>query len=340
MTVPQGYDAARGVAAFLERAARGKIAVAGNDRKTYLHAMLTNDIAGLQAGAGCYAAYLTPQGRMITDLRVFEVGDLTLLELRAEETPAVLEKLDAFVFTEDVKLGDLTEAFAELRVVGPSAAAVVAAVLGRDASPGGPSADDLAAWGEFRNARASFEGEMVLVAATRELGLPGFDLFIERAHSGRVAEALAQAGAAPMSEDATESLRIEAGRPRFGADMDAETIPLEAGIEDRAISFTKGCYPGQEVIIRVVHRGGGRVVKRLVGLTVSSDAVPAAGEAVYAGDKEVGKIRSAVWSPALDRPIALAYAHREFIEPGTELRLGRSGSVVVTALPFVGYEQA
>jgi glycine cleavage system aminomethyltransferase T len=129
MTVLEGYDAARRGAAFFERDARGKIAVAGSDRKAYLHAMLTNDIATLQPGAGCYAAYLTPQGRMITDVRVFEVGDMTLLELRAAEAPTVLEKLDAFIFTEDVKLGDLTDVFAELCSVGPSAAAVVAAVL-------------------------------------------------------------------------------------------------------------------------------------------------------------------------------------------------------------------
>jgi len=344
MTVPQGYDAARRGAACLERGARGKIAVAGSDRKTYLHAMLTNEIATLEPGTGCYAAYLTPQGRMITDVRVFEVGDMTLLELRAGEVPAVLERLDAFVFTEDVKLGDLTAVFAEIRVAGPSAASVVAAALGRGAPAGtAPSAEDLAAWPEFRNARVNFEGETALLVATRELGVPGFDLFVERAHGGRLAGALAEAGAARLSEEAAEVLRIEAGTPLFGADMDAETIPLEAGIEGRAISFTKGCYPGQEVIIRVVHRGGGRVAKRLVGLTIAGNETPAAGETLRAGDREVGKIRSAAWSPALGRPVALAYAHRDFTEPGTELRVERGGatlSATVTSLPFVALAPA
>jgi folate-binding protein YgfZ len=333
MTVPQGYDAAHRGAAFLDRGARGKIAVAGVDRKTYLHAMLTNDIATLQPGTGCYAAFLTPQGRMITDLRVLEVGDLALLELRAEEAPVLIERLDAFVFTEDVKLGDLTGAFGELRVAGPSAARVVADVLGRGGASA-PTVEDLDAWAEFRNARASFEGEMVLVAATRELGLPGFDLFVERAHAGRLAGALAEAGAEAMSGDASEALRIEAGIPRFGLDMDSETIPLEAGIEGRAISFTKGCYPGQEVIIRVVHRGGGRVARRLVGVTVAGDTVPAAGTVLQAGEKEVGKVRSAAWSPALGKPIALAYVHRDYTEPGTALQVGQAAAIV-TALPFV-----
>jgi folate-binding protein YgfZ len=270
---------------------------------------------------------------MITDLRVFEVGDMALLELRAEEAAALLEKLDAFVFTEDVKLGDLSEAFAEIRVAGPSAARVVSAVLGRGGVPA-LSADDLAAWGEFRNARASFDGQVVLVAATRELGVPGFDLFVERQNAARLAVALQEAGAAAMSEDAAEALRIEAGIPRFGVDMDADTIPLEAGIEGRAISFTKGCYPGQEVIIRVVHRGGGRVAKRLVGLALAGEGVPAAGTPLRAGEKEVGKIRSAAWSPALSRPLALAYVHRDFTEPGTELAAAGT-TAVVTKLPFV-----
>ncbi len=340
MTVLEGYDAARRGAAFFAREARGKIAVAGADRKTYLHAMLTNDIATLQPGAGCYAAYLTPQGRMITDLRVLEVGDMLLLELRAAEVPTVLEKLDAFVFTEDVKLGDLTDVFAELRIVGPSAAAMVAAVLGRGLPPGAAalSADDLAGWTEFRNARASFEGDMVLLVSSRELGVPGFDLFVERPHAGRLAQALATEGAEPLSDAAAETLRIEAGTPLFGVDMDGETIPLEAGIEGRAISFTKGCYPGQEVIVRVVHRGGGRVAKRLVGLAVAAGGVPAAGDLLHAGDREVGKVRSAAWSPAAGRPIALAYAHRDFTEAGTELRIGQAGSGLVSALPFVASE--
>jgi folate-binding protein YgfZ len=175
---------------------------------------------------------------------------------------------------------------------------------------------------------------MVLLVATRELGVPGFDLLVEHAYAGRLVDALGAAGVERMSDQAAEVLRLEAGTPLFGVDMDAETIPLEAGIEGRAISFTKGCYPGQEVIVRVVHRGGGRVARRLVGLTIAGDQTPPAGEALRAGDREVGKIRSAAWSPSLGRPIALAYAHRDFTEPGTELRVGNA-TAIVTALPFV-----
>lgn len=339
MTAPQGYDAARGRAAFLARPGRGKIAVAGGDRKSYLHAMLTNDIATLPAGGGCYAAYLTPQGRMITDLRVFEVGDMTLLELRAAETPALLQKLDQFVFTEDVRLGDLTEAFDEIRLVGPESARVVGAVL---AGPGGTGVGqtagvDLATWPEFRNARMTFGGEVVLLAASRDLGVPGFDLFVEPAHSARLSEALAANGAELLSAEAAEALRIEAGVPLFGSDLDPETIPLEAGIEGKAISFTKGCYPGQEVIIRIVHRGHGRVARRLVGLRLPGDLVPAAGDTVRAGETQVGRVTSAVWSPASGMPVALGYVGRDFTQPGTALTVLHAGGEIaasVAALPF------
>jgi folate-binding protein YgfZ len=338
MIVPQGYDAARARAAFLPRPGRGKIAVAGADRKSYLHAMLTNDIATLEAGAGCYAAYLTPQGRMITDLRVFEVGDLLLLELAGEQAGGLLQKLDAFVFTEDVKLGDLTLAFDEVRLVGPDAPQVAARVLGGQEAATRLSAEELAAWPEYRNARAAFQGAMVLLAASHELGLPGFDFFIEPADTGRLLQALAEAGAESLSEEAAEALRIEAGLPLFGADLDTTTIPLEAGIEDRAISFTKGCYPGQEVIVRVVHRGHGRVARRLVGLTVPGDVLPSSGDTLRAGDREAGRVTSVAWSPSLGVPVALAYVGRDFAEPGTLVHVDHGGAplpATVARLPFI-----
>ena len=339
MTIPVGYDAARGGAAFLVRAGRGKLAVAGSDRKTYLHAMLTNDILALQPGTGCYAAYLTPQGRMISDVRVFEIGDLALLEMRAAEAPVVLAKLDQFVFTEDVKLGDLGEAFEEIRVAGPGAPRVVAAVLGGERREAGapPAEEELAGWPEFQNVRASLGGEMVLVTANRELGVPCFDLFVEHPQAARLAEAIAAAGAVPLSEEAAETLRIEAGSFAFGSDMDSDTIPLEAGIEGRAISLTKGCYPGQEVIVRVLHRGHGRVARRLCGLECEGTGVPAAGDPLRSGERDAGRVTSAAWSPLLERPIALAWVQRDFVAAGTELTVVHGGEALaakVAALPF------
>src|SRR6478736_9132203 len=137
-----------------------------------------------------------------------------------------------------------------------------------------------------------------------------------------------------MDETTAETLRIETGVPRFGRDMDEETIPLEAGIESRAISMTKGCYVGQEVIVRVLHRGHGRVARKLVGLKIDGDAVPAAGASVMSGDRVAGEVTSGVRSPALGGPIALAYVQRDFIAPGTALSVNGAGATVTT-LPFV-----
>ena len=122
--------------------------------------------------------------------------------------------------------------------------------------------------------------------------------------------------------------------PLFRRDMDEDTIPLEAGIESRAISFTKGCYVGQEVVIRVLHRGHGRVARKLVGLLLDGQQVPAPGAMIRSGDREIGQVTSSTASPALKRPIALAYVHRDFFEPGTKVTVGEQ-SAAVTALPFV-----
>ncbi len=331
-----GYLAAREGAAVFDRSARGKIAVAGADRRAYLHAMLTNDVSSLQGGGGCYAAYLTPQGRMIADMVVLDLGDMLLLDLDRSVTADVLSRLDQFVFSEDVKLGDLSDAFGKLVVAGPGAAAIVATVL-ESAGGGALAASDLSGWPPFRNLRASFRGQVIVVAASDDLGVSALELYVERPYVDQLAPALAAGGAAKADEEAWETLRVEAGRPAFGSDMDATTIPLEAGIESRAISFSKGCYPGQEVVIRVVHRGHGRIARRIVGLVVDGADVPVAGDALRSGDREAGKITSAAWSPLVGAPIALAMVQRDFFEPGTGLTVLRRDHALkarVVELPF------
>lgn len=333
-----GYRAANESAAVFDRSDRGKIAVAGADRRAYLHAMLTNDVASLQAGCGCYAAYLTPQGRMIADMVVLELGDMLLVDLDRSVTAAVLSRLDEFVFSEDVKFGDLSDAFGTLVVIGPRAASIVASVVGGSAQAGA-TADDLALWPSFHNMRASFRGQMVLLAASQDAGVAGFDLYIERPYVDKLLLALVAGGAMPAVRADWEVLRVEAARPAFGADMDGETIPLEAGIESRAISFTKGCYPGQEVVIRVLHRGHGRVARRIAGLVVNGAEVPSAGDLLLAGDRDAGRVTSAVRSPRFGGPIALAMVYRDFLEAGTELAIQHGDTTLaarVVTLPFCG----
>jgi len=322
------YAAARQRAAFVDRSDRGRIVVSGSERGSYLHGLLTNDTAALRAGSGCYAAYLTAQGRMITDLYVYELGDVILLMMESGVKDAVMAKLDQFIFSEDVQLGDVTASFAQIAVVGPRAGAAVAAAVGTI------GADALAALPEHGNLRTDWRGGAAIVTRITDLGVPGFDVYIERAQADALKSALIANDAAEMDEATAETLRMETGVPRFGRDMDEETIPLEAGIESRAISFTKGCYVGQEVIIRVLHRGHGRVARKLVGLTIDGSDVPPPGARIMSGEREIGEVTSSTISPALERPIALGYVHRDFVEPGTRVTID-SINARVTALPFV-----
>jgi len=324
---PAAYAAARNGAGLLDRSDRGRIAVSGKDRASYLQGLLTNDVAALQPGQGCYAAYLTPQGRMITDLTVYALDDEILLSLGGDVKDAILARLDRLIFTEDVQLRDVTETMVPVTVAGPGAARLVAGVL--------PDAGDrLAALPENGNFRARFGSDAVLVVRLSDVGVPAFELLADRARAAALEEVFRREGALDVDAATGEVLRIEGGIPKFHRDMDERTIPLEAGIEARAISFSKGCYVGQEVIVRVLHRGHGRVAKKLVGLTIDGDEPVAPGSAVRANNNDVGEITSSVRSPALERPIALAYVQREFADAGTPVDVGgRAASV--TALPFV-----
>ena len=265
------YQAARRHAALIDRTDRGRIVVSGADRGTYLQGLLTNDIQALRTGQGCYSAYLTPQGRMIADMYVYELGDVMLLTTIREVKDAVLFKLDQFVFAEDVQLGDVTASFAQFAIVGPQAAQVVASVLGSI------SESTLAEMPEHGNARVDWRGSAAIVTRTSDAGEAGYDVYVETAQAEALKAAIADAGVPLLDSALADAIRIEAGVPVFHRDMDEETIPLEAGIESRAISFTKGCYVGQEVIVRVLHRGHGRVARKLVGLRVDGDRVPAVG---------------------------------------------------------------
>jgi folate-binding protein YgfZ len=327
--VPQAvldsYAAARERSAFFPRSDRAWVVLSGKDRRSYLQGLLTNDIAALGAGQGCYAAYLTAQGRMIAELWVYELGDTMLLSCHADVKDTVVAKLDQFIFSEDVQLGDVTATFTAVAIVGPRAGEVVSGVLSRD-----PATVALA---EHGNLRATFQGRPAILLRTSDLGVPGFDLLVETDSVHALIAALREEQVTEGTEAAAEMLRIEGGVPKFHRDMDEDTIPLEAGIEGRAISLTKGCYVGQEVIIRVLHRGHGRVARKLVGIALNEGDTPATGTSIYAGDRIVGQVTSAAWSPVLRRPVALGYVHRDFVAPGTPVRVSDQTAEVV-ALPI------
>ena len=337
MSLLDQYRALREGAGLIDRTDRGRLLLTGADRRAYLQGLLTNDIAALTPGSGCYTAYLTAQGRMIADMRVFETGDALLVDLDGGVTPVVRDRWSQFIFSEDVQIQDLSSSTAQAGIYGPGAAAALEAALaaGRVADEPSPPAHVLDSMPVHANSRWGFRGAPVFVLRSDDAGVRGFDVVVPLERKTDFMDLLRRAGAVDVGPEAAEASRVEAGRPLFHADMDEETIPLEAGIEDRAISLTKGCYVGQEIIIRVLHRGHGRVARRLVGLTLDPSAsVPSRGERVRAGDRDIGMITSAVRSPALDRPIALGYVHRDFVEPGTVLSVGES-TTTVTGLPFV-----
>jgi folate-binding protein YgfZ len=323
----QVYAAARTAVAFMPREDRGRILLRGPDRASYLHGLLTNDINALAPGTGCYAAYLTPQGRMISDLWVYELGDVMLVVVGLDRKDALLSRFDQFIFSEDVQLGDVTGTFGEYAFVGPESGPLVASLLS-DVDPGA-----LASLGDHGNARAAFGGQPAIVIRSDDLGAPGFSVLVDRNQSDAFLGAVTDHQIPPLDLETAEILRIEGGIPRFGQDMDAETIPLEAGLESRAISLTKGCYVGQEVIIRILHRGHGRVAKKLVGLTIDAEAPPPPGTALTVDGREVGQITSSGRSPSAGKPIALAYIQRDHTSPGTAVAVA-GAHAVVTAIPF------
>ena len=305
------YTAAHNSAVLIDESSKGTVALTGADRAAFLHALLTNDIAGLAKGRGIYAAYLTPQGRMISDMRVIETGTRILLGVEREIAAPLAGRLDALIFSEDVQVRDATDELAILGVYGPSAAGMIRRATGMSAADLIDQYDNITADG---------------MSIVREdgLGVPGYDVYAPKERVDDFRAKLTDAGAVTADEGTEDALRIEAGRPRFGIDMTTDTIPLEAGIENRAISFTKGCYVGQEVIVRVMHRGHGRVARRLVTIVLSDGVVPARGDKIHLGDRVVGEITSATASPKLGAALAMAYVQREHAVPGVQVTVNGS----------------
>ncbi|MDX6582502.1 MAG: hypothetical protein QOI10_1686 [Solirubrobacterales bacterium] len=303
------YRALREGAGALERAGRRVIEVGGAEAAEYLQGQLTNEIEALAAGEGCYSALLDRKGHMQGDMRVLRTGDGFLIETEAVAGDAVLRHLSMYKIGREVSVGDVSERSALLSVLGPAAAEVALA------GPAGPE-------------HAHRETELGGVAVTAIATDAGVDLLAAAERAGAVLAALLERGAEPVVEEAAEIIRVEAGRPRFGREMSTATIPQEAGINDRAISFSKGCYIGQETVARLHYRG--KPNRHLRGLRLSAPA--AAGDPVRLGERELGTVGTAVLSPARG-PIALAILRREG-ELGATVSVGDGVEAELVDLPF------
>lgn len=293
----------------------------------WLQGLLTNDVMALAGGGACYAAWLSPQGRMITDADVLEVGGETWLDVPAAAAESLAARLDSMIFAEDVRV-QVPAAIVSIGIHGPEAPAVAERLL-----PG--QAGLVHARRPFGLDTTDTSEGAIVVLGSDHLGLPGLHAYLPPGAADALQDALAREGVPQLDDETAEILRVEAGRPAFTKDLTEDTIPLEAGIESRAISYTKGCYVGQEIIVRLRDLAHGRVARRLVGLLVEGEAAVAPGDSISIADRKVGRVTSAVRSIALGRPIALGYVHRDHTAPGTVVQVGAEGrQATVAALPF------
>ncbi len=324
------HAALRQAVAVLDLSSRGRLCVLGRDRERFLNGQVTNDVRALQPGQGCYATLVDARGRMEGDAFIYRLPEEFLLDGEPGCGPVLAQRLARFVVADDVQIADAAPHYGLWSVQGPQAAAVVNAL----ALPGAPPARPLG----FTTHRHPDFGELYVMNQPR-VDLPGFDLFVPLAAMEAVGERLLAAARAHGGRlagwEALETARIEAGIPRFGADMDNTTLPPEAGLGTHAISYTKGCFIGQEVLARI--RTYGHVNRTLCKLRLADELtqLPARGDVLLKNGREVGHITSATRSPGWKANLALGYVHRDHNTVGTTLtlrsRVGESPAQIILA---------
>jgi aminomethyltransferase len=319
------YRAAREAVALHDASYRETLRITGEDRASFLHGMVTQDVNGLPPGAAAYTAMITAKGAMVADARLLKREAELLLDVEPGTGAKVKEFLEKYLISEDAEIHEVTGEWGLLRLLGPRTGEVLSAVLGV------PSFEALAPNATRGATLAGVQGVLVGHPAFEKHGV---DLLVPRGSLEAVWRALVQAGGAhglkPLGFQALELLRVEAGVPRYGQDMVDTTIPLEANLT-HAISYNKGCYIGQEVIARATFRG--HMNRKLAGLLLG-DVEAAPGTELRKGEKKVGWLTSVVRSPAQGQRVALGYVHRDHLEPGTELTLADGPVVKVAPLPF------
>jgi len=323
-----GYRAVReGGAGIIDLTARGRIRVEGSEAVMFLNGLITNDMKTLEVSQWMPAAFPNVQGRLIAAVRVIRLADrdeksrVFIIDTEQATHQAVFKTIERFTMAGDFKVADITDTTRMLTIQGSKAMQVAKGIVPEEVPRNGAV---MIEW----NSRA-----LVALRASHT-GEEGIDLIIDEADYEHAISKLEQAGAVLVSSDKVETLRIEAGVGSFGKDMDETNVITEANL-DEAVSFTKGCYIGQEIIARIKYRG--HVAKKLTGLTLESKEAVAIGDTVKTVDgKEIGRVTSTTFSPALDRTIALGYVRYEYLAPGTEVVVGEAGfKAQVTELPFV-----
>jgi folate-binding protein YgfZ len=314
---------------------RAILALSGPDRARYLNAVLTSNIRDLKAGHGTLGMLLNNQGHILAELETLALEERLVILGHAFVRERTMATLDKFIIMDDATLADETPATGTLAIEGPAAPAIAQEIAEVDFTALGER-DHVAA-----NLKVSF-GTPPLTIPCRVIrhslyGLAGVEFMVAREHLSAAWSALAAAvgkhGGAPIGYATLNALRLEAGIPWFGADFDEHQIPHEAALEKTHISFTKGCYTGQEIVERV--RSRGHVNRRLTALAFAGAEAPLSGAVLTAAGAEAGAVTSAAFSPLLGRAIGMGYLRREHGQPGQMLQCGADTAEVIT-LPLPG----
>jgi folate-binding protein YgfZ len=326
-TITSEYSAVRdGGAGVIDLSVRGRLLVGGSEAVMFLNGLITNDMKTLAVNSWMPAVFPNVQGRLLAAVRVIHRDDGFLIDTESATIETVTKLLSRFTLAGDFRITDLTNETSMLSVQGKGSAAIVRQALGEAAAP----------VERQHVATAQLASSNVTVIRATHTAEDGYDLFVAANETPTLLKALIKAGAQPLGADTAEVLRIEAGIPLYGIDMDDTNVVTETNLDD-AVNFTKGCYIGQEIIARIKYRG--HVAKKLAGLIVEGEASPERGAKVFsADDKEIGRVTSFAFSPRLNQSVALGYIKYDFLEPGTNVKVVTAENEIpalVADLPFI-----
>ncbi len=312
-------------AGLIDLSSRARFHVSGSEAQQFLNGLITNDMKSLEESRWMPAAFPNVQGRLIASVRVGRVNDDYLIDTEAATRERVLQSIQRFTLAGDFHVKELTDQQALVSVQGKQAAEIMCKIFGKPA----------ARIPQHRLAQAEWKQQKVTLWRASHTAEDGFDLLVDAGSARDLWESLQTAGARPVGFEALEMLRIEAGRPRYGVDMDETSVVPEV-LED-AVSYTKGCYVGQEIIARIKYRG--HVAKKLTGLTFNNlITLDQNAKVMSVEGKEIGRITSVTMSPYLGRTIALASIKYDYVGAGTEVAVSTGDGDLtarVTELPFV-----
>ena len=306
---------------LIDLSARGRITVGGSEAARFLNGLITNDMKTLPAQSWMPALFPNVQGRVLAAVRVMNLGDHYLIDTESATYETVINLLSRFTLAGDFRVADQTEHTAALSVQGKRSTEMINSIFGGGAAP-----VQKLFWDPGNISTVEFQGTPVTIICDTHTAEIGYDLFIEAAQITDLRQALLDAGAVEVSDDTQEILRIETGIPRFGVDVDSNTVVNETNY-DHSISFTKGCYIGQEIVVRIKHRG--HVAKKLTGIIFLGESFEVADPTVYSEDgKEAGRVTSWVISPALGETAAMAYIKHDYLKPEMPIQMEAGGRTV------------